>query len=1148
VSATRSRRTIRRRRPGAGRVVAFVATAFLTVAAVACTPPTTGGTRHVTVTAPSPTMTYGDAPPALTPTYSGLPTGQPQPPTPAVCTTTATSTSPVGTYPVTCSGAAGSGDAFTYVAGTLTVAPAPVVVTASSGSVPVGGPIPAITATYSGLRNGQTEPATLPTCSTTATSTSPTGSYPTTCAGAADPNHSFSYVDGTMTVGTVEVTVTASSSSTVYGDPVPTVVANYSGFQNGQTAPGTLPTCTTTATDTSDVGSYTTSCSGAADANYTFAYVDGTAAITPAPLTITASSTTVGFGSPIPPVTPSYSGLKAGDTAPATPPTCSTTATSSSPAGPYPTTCSGAADPNYTIGYVGGTITITPGIAPVTVTASSATITYGDPIPAVTPSYSGFTGGQTTPATAPTCTTTATATSPVGTYPTSCSGAADPNFTFAYVAGTVTIQRAPATVTASSDSMTYGGTVPTITASYSGLRNGAVAPATLPTCTTTATSTSNTGIYPSTCSGAADPNYTFTAIPGEVGVNKADATVTASSPTMTYGDPPPTIAASYSGLVNGDTAPGIRGATCSTTATAASPVGTYVSTCAGADDLNYYFSYIDGTVTVAAAPVTVTASSPSRAYGAANPAITASYSGLRNGAVAPATLPTCSTTATSTSPVGSYPTSCSGAADPNYTFGYTAGSLSVTKAGPVTVTASSASMVETGSVPTISPSYSGFLFGQAAPATAPTCSTTATSSSPPGSYPSTCSGAADPNYTFAYVAGTVTVTAAPPQGYGAYGTGAHTTTIAAGSNGAAVTSGTINVASASGAGFETYTNLTIQTSNGPQPAFCKGVGATSFTTCSSVGSGTMSTGGAVTTAAPDVFDVYTIIPGGKTAVQPSSVTIVTDVPAADRAMPTWVAANASNALVSYVPSANPTGTFSLTFGYCATGTATYSAGNPACATAQITYGPTVSSNMGAAVQVSIITENLYEKVGTYVVAPATVPQGSTFTSYVAPAAASVPKLQDSGTFLGDVTVNNASVFTAIVPIPAGMTYVSSKLIGGDARTAGVATLTYCTAASSVCNAKTTGNFTWTTYPYLKETLPTGSVPGGGTITMPSVAVTLQATGAAGTVANTSLTEFLLTTSTSLATVTFDGYPTSGSADVTPPKAPPAVLASTTITP
>ena len=41
---------------------------------------------------------------------------------------------------------------------------------------------------------------------------------------------------------------------------------------------------------------------------------------------------------------------------------------------------------------------------------------------------------------------------------------------------------------------------------------------------------------------------------------------------------------------------------------------------------------------------------------------------------------------------------------------------------------------------------------------APTCSTTATSSSAPGTYPSTCANAVDLNYTMTYVAGTVTVT------------------------------------------------------------------------------------------------------------------------------------------------------------------------------------------------------------------------------------------------------------------------------------------------------------------------------------------------------------------------------------------------------
>ena len=61
-------------------------------------------------------------------------------------------------------------------------------------------------------------------------------------------------------------------------------------------------------------------------------------------------------------VTASYSGFVNGDSAASLPiaPTCWTTATSSSP---YPTYCSEAADPNYTIdasSYVSGTLTVRP--------------------------------------------------------------------------------------------------------------------------------------------------------------------------------------------------------------------------------------------------------------------------------------------------------------------------------------------------------------------------------------------------------------------------------------------------------------------------------------------------------------------------------------------------------------------------------------------------------------------------------------------------------------------------------------------------------------------------------------------------------------------------------------------------------------------
>ncbi len=111
---------------------------------------------------------------------------------------------------------------------------------------------------------------------------------------------------------------------------------------------------------------------------------------------------------------------------------------------------------------------------------------------------------------------------------------------------------------------------------------------------------------------------------------------------------------------------------------------------------------------------------------------------------------------------------------------------------------------------------------------------------------------------------------------------------------------------------------------------------------------------------------------------------------------------------------------------------------------------------------------------------------------------------------------------------------------------------YCTATGTGCTAQLTGNFTATTLPYVQLTLPGVNITGGNSVTMPAVALTLKATGAVGTVSNSSITEFVLSTNVTVPivgtqTAVFDGYPTTGSADVTPPKAPPAILASTTIT-
>lgn len=334
--------------------------------------------------------------------------------------------------------------------------------------------------------------------------------------------------------------------------------------------------------------------------------------------------------------------------------------------------------------------------------------------------------------------------------------------------GTLVVNSATLTVTASSGSMTYGGTVPTITANITGFvlgQNGTVLTA-QPTCSTTATSTSPASppTYPSNCSGAVAANYTFVYVPGTVTINPAALVITASNATMPYGSAVPAITASYSGFVGTDTAASLTTApACSTTATSTSGVGTYPSSCSGAVDANYTITYVPGTVTVTAAPLTITASNGTMVYGGSVPVITGIISGFVNGQTSAVLTaqPVCSTTATATSNVGSYPSTCSGAAAANYAISYVAGSVTVT-AAPLTITASSAPMIYGGAVPTITPSYSGFLNGQTATVLTPQpiCVTTASAASPVGTYPSSCSGAAAVNYSISYVAGVVTVSKA----------------------------------------------------------------------------------------------------------------------------------------------------------------------------------------------------------------------------------------------------------------------------------------------------------------------------------------------------------------------------------------------------
>jgi hypothetical protein len=401
----------------------------------------------LTVTASSGTMTYGGTVPTISPSYSGFVNGQGSSVvTGTTCSTTATASSPVGSYPSSCTGATAANYTITPVNGSVSVTAAALTVTASSGSMTYGGTVPAITASYSGFVNGDSSTSLTgqPTCTTTATSSSAAGSYPSSCTGAVDPNYTISYTAGSVTVGKAPLTITASSGSMTYGGTPPSVTPSYSAFARTDTAASltTAPSCTTTAISSTPVGTDTgaNTCAGAVDGNYTISYVPGNVTVGKASLTITASSGTMTYGGTPPTITASYGGFVNGDTSASltTGPTCSTTATSHSSPGTYTSNCTGAVDANYTIGYGSGTVVVS--AAPLTITASSATMTQGGTVPTITPSYSGFVNGDSAASltTAPTCSTTATSQSAAGSYPSSCAGAVDSNYTISYVNGTVT--------------------------------------------------------------------------------------------------------------------------------------------------------------------------------------------------------------------------------------------------------------------------------------------------------------------------------------------------------------------------------------------------------------------------------------------------------------------------------------------------------------------------------------------------------------------------------------------------------------------------------------------------------------------------------------------------------------------------------------
>jgi hypothetical protein len=438
-------------------------------------------------------------------------------------------------------------------------------------------------------------------------------------------------------------------------------------------------------------------------------------------------------------------------------------------AGIYQIAASSAETDNYratTISLSAITITITP--AQLTVAADDKTKKYGAAVPALTARFDGFVPGE-----GPgvlggllNLATDAVAGSPVAEYAITPSGLTSDNYTITFVNGTLAVTPADLTVRADDKSKIYGAALPPFTATYEGFVLGEtpdVLGGTL-ALTTAATASSPVADYAISGSGLTSQNYTITFGNGTLAITPAALKVRADDKNKIYGAPLPALTVSYEGFVLGETPGGLAGTLeLTTAATAGSPVADYAIHASGLTSSNYIITFGSGTLAVTPAALTVRADDRSKTYGAALPALTASYEGFVLGEAPGVLVGTLAltTAATTDSPVGNYVISAAGLTSGNYTIAFANGTLAVTPAA-LTIRADNKTKVYGAALPGLTAAFVGFVLGENAGVLggALSLTTEATASSPVAVYPVSASGLTSTNYAIAFVNGTLAVTPA----------------------------------------------------------------------------------------------------------------------------------------------------------------------------------------------------------------------------------------------------------------------------------------------------------------------------------------------------------------------------------------------------
>ena len=362
-----------------------------------------------------------------------------------------------------------------------TVIPEPLIITANNVTKTYGSAISGTTAstayTITGgtLQNGNTINSLNVAYGAGSTAIATVNTYvgvvtPSAVIGAngfLNSNYAITYKPGDITVTAASLTIKASNVNKTYGTALVRGAGSTAfiatGLQNSETVTSVTTTYGAGATAISVVGTYAGSITVSAPigntfnaGNYIITYVPGDIVVNAANLIITANSVNKTYGTTIngAPGSTAFTviGLQNAESVQNVTIAYGLGSAAIAQAGTYAGSVTASAATggtfipgNYTVTYNSGDIVISPAL--LTITANDKNRVFGEVNPILTVTYNGFVNNDSPAqlAVQPIVSTTATASSPIGQYPITASGAASPNYTFMYISGVLTIiQAAPA--------------------------------------------------------------------------------------------------------------------------------------------------------------------------------------------------------------------------------------------------------------------------------------------------------------------------------------------------------------------------------------------------------------------------------------------------------------------------------------------------------------------------------------------------------------------------------------------------------------------------------------------------------------------------------------------------------------------------------